>query len=139
MPWWVSAGIGFVLAVVVAVLARLSPRKDWEFIKTGPGWVLGAIGMLQLVWVTWLFPPPPPAWASTIPTGCHFDRDATYVCPPRPPFPGLWTAIYEAFNGQAYVTWWLGGLLDLAADGVGIVVGFVVGSIVLAARRGSRA
>ena len=34
MPWWVSAGIGFALAVVVGVLGRLSPKKDWEFIKT---------------------------------------------------------------------------------------------------------
>jgi len=135
MPWWVSAGIGFALAVVVGVLGRLSPKKDWEFIKSGPGWVLGAIGVVQLAWVAWLFPPPPPAWASPIPQGCHFDQNASYICPQRPPFPGLWTAIYEAFNGQAYVTWWLGGALDLLADGAGIVVGFIIGSVAVVARK----
>ena len=135
MPWWVSAGIGFTLAVVVGVLGRLSPKNDWEFIKRGPGWVLGAVGVVQLAWVAWLFPPTPPAWASPIPRGCHFDQNATYVCPPRPPFPGLWRAIYEAFNGQAYVTWWLGGVLDVLADGAGVVVGFLVGTVALVARR----
>jgi hypothetical protein len=55
---WLGGAFTATAAVVVAVLARLSPKRDWEFIKDGPAYVLLGLSVLTAL-VLPLFVPAP--------------------------------------------------------------------------------
>jgi hypothetical protein len=78
---WLPATIGLATAVTVGVLARLSPRQDWEFIKKGPAVVLTAIAIVSGFVVPWWH------WH----THSLYTTHLNIVCPSRAPLDRILT------------------------------------------------
>ncbi len=105
-----AAVITLVAAIAYGVAAHLSPRDDWEFIRSGPGWILGVVGAaLQTI-----------AWdkaqtahlvghPSCNPLPCH-----TVFGPPPPPF--------GRFLEDAGVGIVRGAIISAVGLGIGIII-----------------
>jgi hypothetical protein len=121
---WLSAVVAFVGAAVVACLARLSPKKDWDYIKEGPGRFLFFAFILfygAQVGVPRYVPPVYDFACSTPDSGCDVVAKPGYFA-------------YDYTAGNFWRDLGISFLQDLIVGGLGVLVGIVVARAVLARR-----
>jgi hypothetical protein len=120
---WLTMGVAFVAAAVVAYLARRSPNPDWEYISEGAGRVLfGAFILLNVVRLATPTYVPADFDVQCTEAGC----DYVMVSPSQ--------FYYEYTLGKFWLDLLTSNVQDVIAGGIGFLVGRGIARMALGPR-----
>lgn len=121
--WWIGPSVTLVAGLIFGVAAHLSPKGDWEFIKGGPAYFMGALGFSV-------------AFSQALPKREY--NFGQIVCNPLPCHVvgnGFENHAPEHSIGETVFDWITSALVDIPAEAVGVAVGIGLGIALFGRRR----